>query len=123
MNFNTIYEKVIDKTTEMFSIFVTKRAAGAKKIEDTAMKKGSYAILTAYHFAGKVKPYADALKVSKKENKAAHFKEKYKEAHEKLKDLDSLSQKDFQMTTGTLEAYGEVYIQTIKPKEYDKSKL
>jgi len=120
MNFNTIYEKVIDKTTEMFSIFVTKRAAGAKKIEDTAMKKGSYAILTAYHFAGKVKPYADALRVSKKENKADHFKEKYQEAHAKLKDLDSISQKDFQMITGNLEAYGEVYIQTIKPKEYDK---
>lgn len=120
MNFNTIYEKIIDGATEMFSIFVTKRATGAKKIEDTARKKGSYAILTAYHFAGKVKPYADALRVSKKENKADHFKEKYQEAHAKLKDLDSISQRDFQFVTGTLEAYGEVYIQSIKPKEYDK---
>lgn len=120
MTFNTIYEKVIDGATEMFSTFVTKRATGASKIEDTARKKGSYAILTAYHFAGKVKPYADALKKSKKEDRAAYFKEKYRESHDRLKDLDSLSQRDFQFITGTLEAYGEVYIQTVKPKEYDK---
>ena len=40
--------------------------------------------------------------------------------YDKLSDLDSLSQKDFQSISGSLEAYGEVYIQTIKPKEYDK---
>jgi len=40
--------------------------------------------------------------------------------YEKLKDLDSLTQKDFQMISGSLEAYGEVYIQSVKPKEYDK---
>ena len=120
MKFDSIYEKVISEVTEMFSLFVTKRAGGAKKIEEAAFKKGKYSILTGYHFAGKVKPYADALKVSNKEDKAEHFKKKYKEMYDKLSDLDSLSQKDFQSISGSLEAYGEVYIQTIKPKEYDK---
>lgn len=119
MNFATLFEKVIDDLADaLFPTFVTKRAAGAKKIEETARKKGSYAILTAYHFAGKVKPYADGLKRSKKENKAEHFKEKYKEVYAKLKDIDSLSQKEFQTITGTLEAYGELYIQANTPKDY-----
>jgi len=119
MEFTNLFEKLMTKFTDtMFPTFVKKRADGAKKIEDTARSKGMYAILTAYHFAGKVKPYADALKKAAKEDKESHFKEKYKEAYDKLKDLDSLSQKDFQMITGTLEAYGEVYIQANKPKDY-----
>jgi hypothetical protein len=120
MEFTALFEKVIENLTDMFSIFVTKRAAGAKKIENAARKKGKYSILTAYHFAGKVKPYADALKWSNKEDKESHFKTKYEEVYAKLKDIDSLSQKDFQYITGTLEAYGEVYIQAKTPKEYDK---
>ena len=120
MQFTALFEKVIDNLTEAFSVFVSKRAAGAKKIELSARKKGSYAILTAYHFAGKVKPYADALKCSKKENKEDHFKEKYTEAYAKLKDIDSLSQREFQTITGVLEAYGEVYLQAKAPKDYSK---
>lgn len=120
MQFTDLFEKVIDNLTEMFSVFVTKRAAGAKKIEESARKKGSYAILTAYHFAGKVKPYADALKWSKKEKKEEYFKEKYIEAYTKLKNIDSLSQKEFQTITGVLEAYGEVYLQAKTPKDYAK---
>ena len=120
MIFTTLFEKVISDLTEMFSVFVTKRAAGAKKIENAARAKGKYSILTAYHFAGKVKPYADALKWSKKEDKESHFKVKYEEVYSKLKDIDSLTQKEFQAVSGTLEAYGEVYLQAKTPKEYDK---
>lgn len=120
MEFTALFEKVIDNLTEIFSVFVTKRAAGAKKIENAARKKGKYSILTAYHFAGKVKPYADALKWSKREDKESHFKAKYKEAYARLKDIDSLSQREFQTITGVLETYGEVYLQAKTPKEYDK---
>ena len=120
MNFLNLYEQVISGIAEAFATFVTKRAAGAKKIEESAFSKGKYSILTGYHFAGKVKPYADAIKWSNKEEKEAHFKEKYKEMYAKLKDLDSLTQKEFQSISGSLEAYGEVYIQSVKPKEYDK---
>ena len=117
MQFTALFEKVLGDLTEMFAEFVT---AGAKKIEETARKKGSYAILTAYHFAGKVKPYTDALKWAKKEDKAAHFKDKYKEAYSRLKSIDTLSQREFQTITGVLEAYGEVYLQAKTPKEYGK---
>jgi|APGre2960657373_1045057.scaffolds.fasta_scaffold259048_1 O-glycosyl hydrolase len=121
MEFTTLFEKLLNELVDtLFPTFVEKRAEGASKIEETARKKGSFAILTAYHFAGKVKPYADALRKAKKEDKESHFKEKYKEAYDKLKDLDSISQKEFQMITGTLEAYGEVYIQAKHPRDYSK---
>lgn len=121
MQFTILFEKLLNELVDtLFPTFVEKRAEGANKIEETARKKGSFAILTAYHFAGKVKPYADALRKAKKEDKESHFKEKYKEAYDKLKDLDSLSQKEFQMITGTLEAYGEVYIQAKHPRDYSK---
>jgi hypothetical protein len=120
MQFTSLFEKIIDNTTELFSTFVTKRAAGAKKIEDSARSKGKYSILTAYHFAGKVKPYAEALKWCKKDGCDKHFKEQYKETLSKLKNVDSMSQKEFQMLSGVLEVWGEVYIQTKSPKNYDK---
>jgi hypothetical protein len=118
--FQKLYEQVVSGISEAFTTFVTKRAAGAKNIEDSAFSKGKYSILTGYHFAGKVKPYADALRWSNKEKKEVHFKQKYREMYKKLKDLDSLTQKEFQTISGSLEAYGEVYIQSVKPKEYDK---
>ena len=120
MNFVELYEKVIVETVDKFAVFVKKRAAGAKKIELSAFKKGQFAILTGYHFAGKVKPYADALRKASKEDRADHFEAKYKDLHAKRKDLDSLTQKEFQMLTGSLEAYGEVYIQSKTPKDYNK---
>jgi hypothetical protein len=121
MEFTNLFEKLLNELVEtIFPTFIKKRAEGAKKIEESTRKKGSFSILTAYHYAGKVKPYADALKISNKEDKESHFKEKYKEAHDKLKDLDSLSQKEFQMIAGILETYGEVYIQSKHPKDYSK---
>mgnify|MGYP006890098874 CR=1 FL=1 len=61
-------------------------------------------------------------KLSKKEDKESHFKVKYEEVYSKLGDIDSLTQKEFQAISGTLEAYGEVYLQAKTPKEYDKWK-
>ena len=120
MQFNSLFEKVIDNLTEMFSTFITKRAAGAKKLEESARKKGGYAILTAYHFAGKAKPYAQSLKLAKKEDCAKQCKEHYKQALADLKDIDSLTQKEFQMLSGVLEVWGEVYLQNKEPKDYSK---
>ena len=102
----------------IFAIYVleilTKRAAGAAKIEKSAKEKGGYSILTAYHFAGKKKPYADSKKWESKEDKEKHYKEKAMEALERLKDLDGLTQKEFQMISGEFEVYGEVYIRSVK---------
>lgn len=102
------------KGDENFDEFLVKRAAGAAKIEKSARDKGGYSILTAYHFAGKKKPYIDSKKWETKEDKNKHYKEKALEALERLKDLDSLSQKEFQMISGEFEVYGEVYIRSTK---------
>lgn len=120
MHFNFLFEKLITDVHELFSTFVTKRAAGAKKIEEGARKKGKYSILTAYHFAGKVKPYAKALKLAKSEDKDKVMLESYKEVYSKLKNVKELSQKEFQTLTGELEVWGEVFLQSRDEKDYSK---
>jgi hypothetical protein len=105
---------------EIFDEFVEKRRAGADKIARAAEAKGSYSILTAYHFKAKEKPYADAFKHREREDKTEYYKKKVEETLEKLKGFDNLSQKEFQTLTGVLEVYGEVYLQSINEKDYSK---
>jgi hypothetical protein len=114
------YKKVNQKSTENddFGTFVLKRRAGAEKIANSAEDKGSYAILTAYHFSAKETPYMDALKLKDTDHKSKYFKMKAKEAFEKLKNLDKLTQKEFQTLTGIFEVYGEVYLQSKTNKDY-----
>jgi hypothetical protein len=100
---------------EKFDEFLKKRKAGASKIAKSSRSKGGYSILTAFHFEAKEKPYNDCLKWENKKGKEKHFKEKAKEIYSKLKDLDSLTQREFQVLMGELEVYGEVYIRSIKP--------
>lgn len=114
MEFDRLVESVLDKTKE-FVEFIVKRAAGAAKIEKTAKAKGGYSTLTAIHFAAKSKPYADVKMWSEKDGRDKHLKAKTKEAYDKLADLDSLSQREFQHLTGVLEAYGEAYLRSVKP--------
>jgi len=114
MLFTTLFEKIID-TTDEFLKFIKKRAAGAAKIQAAAKKTGGYAILTAYHFAGKVRPYEYGLKVYTQDNREELFKTKYQEAYNKLQDINKISQRQFQFITGELEAYGELYIRSVKP--------
>jgi hypothetical protein len=115
--YTLIHEKKEEKQTpeEAFDTFITKRAAGAAKIAHSAKEKGGFSTLTAIHFAAKVKPYAESEKWHDKEGKNEHYKAKAKEVYEKLKDLDSLSQKQFQALMGELEVWGEVYIRSTKP--------
>jgi hypothetical protein len=114
--YSLILEKKEKPTEEeSFDTFLEKRAAGAAKIAHSSKEKGGFAILTAIHFAAKAKPYAESEKWHDKEGKNEHFKSKAKEVYEKLKDLDSLSQKEFQALMGELEVWGEVYIRSTKP--------
>lgn len=118
MQFDKLFEKVISNETEAeqaFEEFLTKRLAGAEKIQAMTEKKGGYSTLTAIHYKAKLKPYAESEKWADKENKEEHYKSKAKEVYEKLKDLDSLSQKQFQALMGELEVWGEVYIRATKP--------
>jgi len=114
MEFDRLFESVIDKTKE-FVEFIIKRAAGAEKIQKMTEKKGGYSTLTAIHYAAKAKPYAESERWAEKEGRDAHFKAKAKAVYDKLSDLDSLSQKQFQSLMGEMEVWGEVYIRSVKP--------
>lgn len=107
-----IQKELSDKT---FAEFLSKRKSGATKIEKQTKAKGGYSTLTAIHYAAKQKPYTDAIKWENKKGKEKHFKEKAKEIYAKLKDLDNLTQREFQSLMGQLEVYGEVYIRAVKP--------
>jgi len=118
MQFDRLFEKVIANETEAeqeFNLFLKKRLAGAEKIQAMTEKKGGFSLLTAIHYKAKLKPYAESEKWAEKEGKEDHFKAKAKEVYAKLKDLDSLSQKQFQSLMGELEVWGEVYIRATKP--------
>jgi len=119
----TLFEKAEKLISDvLFPAFVRKRYEAAKKLADTSEDRGKFAILSFYHFSAKLKPYLNAKRWEKKdtETRCELFKERYKKAYAKLKNLDNLSQKEFQSLTGILEAYGEVYLQSKKPKDYSK---
>jgi hypothetical protein len=114
--FNEAYNKLISEYSnkELIS-FIEKRKSGAKKIEKSSNAKGGPAKLTAIHFAAKEVPYKQAISMASKDNCAEKLKEKGDELLKKLKSWSTMSQKEFQHVMGQLEAYGEVYIKTIKP--------
>lgn len=122
--YQLILEKRVEpdpKDPEAFPKFLEKRAAGAHNLAEKSRAKGGYAILTAIHFEAKAKPYKEAMSIKKKHEKDSdecnsQYKKKAVEVYEKLKDLDSLSQREFQALMGELEVWGEVYIRGIKPE-------
>lgn len=99
-------------TKESLKEFISKRWAGAKKIQAAAQKKGGYSLLTSIHFKAKFKPYAAC---DKHINKAEFAKKKADECLSRLRNWDKMSQREFQTVMGELEAYGEVYIREVKP--------
>jgi hypothetical protein len=131
MNYSVLTEKyqlILEKrvqpdptTEESLKQFLSKRAEGAAKLANNSKEKGGFATLTAFHFAAKAKPYKEAEKIENAPDKDcdkanAHYKKMAEEVYAKLKDLDSLSQKEFQVLTGELEVWGEVYIRATKPE-------
>lgn len=117
-SFSEIYKNLLTEELskeEKFAEFLSKRKAGAEKIAKASEKKGGYSQLTAIHFAAKEIPYKEAQKKENDPDKSSFYKQKAKEVYAKLKDLDSLSQRDFQALMGELEVWGEVYIKSIKP--------
>jgi hypothetical protein len=107
--FDKIFEKALtttNKDTKDIEFF-EKRAAGAKKIQQTAQEKGGPSMLTSYHFKAKEKPYKDCIaRVEDSDFSKAHADN----CLDQLKDWHKMTQKEFQEATGRLEAYGEVYI-------------
>lgn len=105
----TILENKVNEITE----FITKRKAGAIKIEKSSRVKGGLSLLTAAHFKAKSKPYAEALE-QPTDKPFTHCKDKTLSLLKQLEDIDNISQNDWQKLTGELEAYGEAYIQSLK---------
>lgn len=116
--FAETYKKLLTEEIskeEKFEEFLNKRKTGAEKIAKASEKKGGYSVLTAIHFAAKEQPYKEAEKKANDPDKNSFYKEKVKELYTRLKDIDSLSQREFQSLMGQLEVWGEVYIRSTKP--------
>jgi len=113
MKFDILYKKLLKERFESMDLskFLTKRKEGAAKLAKASKEKGGVSILTSLHFKAKDKPYKEALNESH-DKPLEHCKAKALECLDKLKDLDSLTQDEFQKITGELEAYGESYIQS-----------
>jgi hypothetical protein len=95
--------------------FIEKRKSGADKIRKSSEAKGGPSKLTAIHFAAKEVPYKQALQLSTKDSCNKTLKKRGDELASKLKSWHTMSQKEFQHIMGQLEAYGEVYIKSVKP--------
>ena len=95
--------------------FIKKRKDGADKIRKSSEAKGGASKLTAIHFAAKETPYKEALSLSTREDCDKVLKKKANELMNKLRSWHTMSQKEFQTVMGKLEAYGEVYIKSVKP--------
>jgi gas vesicle protein len=117
-SFNQIANKILFEANEDINElheFIQKRKSGADKIRKSSEAKGGPSKLTAIHFAAKEIPYKQALQLSTKDNCNDSLKKKGNELASRLKNWHQMSQKEFQTVMGQLEAYGEVYIKSVKP--------
>lgn len=124
-NFNDIVTVLLEEGANPFKpnkrdpedlkTFTTKRAAGAKKIQQAAEKKGGYSLLTSVHFKAKEIPYKKALEHAE-DTDSSFLESKADACFEKLKDWKKMTQREFQAVMGQLEAYGEVYLRSVQDK-------
>lgn len=110
--FTVVYEKVMDTTQAVIPDFISKRMAGAKKIYNEAQRKGGVALLTAAHFKVKGPAYTEIKRKVNSDDNLDFLRANIKDCLNKLKDIDKLTQSEFQAITGQLEVYGEVYIES-----------
>jgi len=113
MIFEKLLKTILESKGTKITEFLQKRKAGAAKIEKSARAKGGLSLLTAAHFKAKSRPYSEAIS-EPSDKPLTHCKDKAIELLDKLKDMDNISQNDWQKLTGELEAYGEAYIQSLK---------
>jgi len=116
------YDKVRDDENKYNTVetFIEKRSSGAKKIEHSSREKGGYSELTAIHFKAKEVPYKKSLTHLNKNDLLDYIENEVSDIHDKLKDWDKLTQKEFQILMGQMEAYGEIYIEFKNPKNYSR---
>ena len=107
-----------DTKEQVLQDFIATRKKGAKRIEDQARAKRGASMLTATHFAAKQTPYKDSLARASKKDRDAYYKRKVDELVSKLKNWHTMSQNEFQTIMGKIEAWGEVALESKKPKKY-----
>ena len=108
--------KGVKNDLDDLKLFIEKRSQGAKKIAESAEKKGKYSTLTAIHFKAKEVPYEQAMKHFDDKNDK-FIEDKADKCFDKLKDWKNMSQHQFQKVMGELEAYGEVFIRLKETKQ------
>ena len=108
--------KGVKNDLDDLKLFIEKRSQGAKKIAESAEKKGKYSTLTAIHFKAKEIPYNQAMKHWNDED-SKFIEQKSDECFDKLKNWKEMSQREFQHVMGQLEAYGEVFIRSVETKQ------
>lgn len=116
MNFNDAVNLILEETLsscDKLKEFLTKRKAGAAKIEKMARKKGGPSLLTAAHFKAKAVPYAKAIE-HVEEDKMELCKENAMKCLKQLEKWDTLTQMEFQKISGEFEASAESYLQSKK---------
>jgi hypothetical protein len=116
--FNKLADQIIteaNKDVNDLHDFIQTRKKGADKIRKSSEAKGGASKLTAIHFAAKEKPYNQALRISKEKDNAKLLKAKADVLARKIQRWHTMSQREFQTVMGELEAYGEVYIKSVKP--------
>lgn len=122
-SFDTVCEHILTEAKknsdeEIIHDFIETRRKGAKRIEEQARAKGGASELTAIHFAAKQTPYRDALPYADRKTRDSYYAKKVTDLLLKLKGWQSMSQKEFQVIMGKIEAWGEVALESKKPKQY-----
>lgn len=97
--------KIKKKKEEMIKFFKT-RMEGAAKIASEAESKGGAAILTAWHFKAKHKPYQEVIKAIEEAKPESFFVNRCKSLLGKIH-CGNMKQEDFQKLMGELEVYME----------------
>ena len=99
------FKDILTEAKNQFEDFSQTRMSGAKKIADSAHKKGGLALLTWHHFKVKLPYYKKASEGKLDLEKA---KKEYEETYKKIS--LNMSQIEFQREVGRLEVLGELLI-------------
>lgn len=108
-NLRSTISRILSEEKGDLTGFLQSRREGAEKLRASAEEAGGPAQLTAQHFAAKDKPYEEAIDLAHDGNLSACLSKMLVLA-KALANIETMSQTQFQVLTGQLEAYGEAYI-------------
>jgi len=98
-----------NKNNENLEFFM-KRKHGAEKIAVEARSKGGPAMLTAWHFQAKQRPYEDVIAAIRSNRPKSFYESKCSALHNQIR-CGKLTQQQFQKLMGEYEVWGEALAQ------------